>query len=79
MQHALPYIVLVILYGGLAVIYHQTEDARKRSHLEIACITIFLFFFGLRGFVFYDWLGYYPNFYAVPWVCVISLLQRNCH
>ena len=66
MQHALPYIVLVILYGGLAVIYHQTEDARKRSHLEIACITIFLFFFGLRGFVFYDWLGYYPNFYAVP-------------
>ncbi len=66
MIYALPYLLLVCLYGTLAVFYHRSEDDKTRLYLEIASIGIFIFFFGFRGFVFFDWTMYYQHFYNIP-------------
>lgn len=66
MIYALPYLLLVCLYGGLGVFYHKAEDEQKRLYIKIASVATFLFFFGFRGFIFFDWSVYYPQFYALP-------------
>jgi len=66
MINALPYILLTIFYGVLAVYHHQINDLLKRRYVNTICILAFLFFFGFRGFVFYDWAAYYPMFQAWP-------------
>jgi hypothetical protein len=44
--------------------YIQEEKDIKR--IRIITIIGFLFFFGLRGFAFTDWLSYYPLFEELP-------------
>ncbi len=66
MIHALPYILLVIFYGILSILFHQTEDKQRRNYIKVACVGVFVFFFGFRGFIFYDWASYYPLFNAFP-------------
>ena len=66
MEYAVPYVLLICLYGILALWYHLTGDATKRAIILLLCSTIFLFFFGFRGFCFYDWNAYYPAFQSIP-------------
>lgn len=66
MTHALPYILLVIFYGTLAILFQQTENVQRRTYIKTICVGVFIFFFGFRGFIFYDWASYYPLFHAFP-------------
>ena len=66
MIYALPYLLLFCLYGGLGVFYHKAEDEQKRLYIKIASIAIFIFFFGFRGYIFFDWSVYYLQFYSLP-------------
>jgi hypothetical protein len=62
MIYTLPYILLVCFYGALALWYHSVEDEITRKRIVIACVGVWVFFFGFRGFCFYDWMSYYPYF-----------------
>jgi len=75
MIYAFPYILLAIFFGILAIIYHQTEDVQRRLYIKVGCLVSFLFFFGFRGFIYYDWTSYYRTFYAYPELQ--SLLQTS--
>lgn len=62
MVNALPYLLLVLAYG-LLYFYHQyTQSSIHRTYINIVCVLIFVFFFGFRGFINYDWVNYYPFF-----------------
>lgn len=63
MQYTIPYILLISVYGLLAIVCHQNvnnESLCKR--INYLGIGIFIFYFGFRGFVMHDWYNYYPEF-----------------
>lgn len=62
MNNALPYIVLITIYGCLALLYHFSDERKIRGLIQTSSILLFLFFFGLRGFIFYDWFTYFDWF-----------------
>lgn len=66
MVTALPYLLLIVSFGLLSVYQYSKDDEQVRFRINIACVVVFLLFFGLRGFVFYDWVSYYPTFQATP-------------
>lgn len=65
MIYAIPYISLVVFYGCLSVYSYYTTKKTTRTYIDVICILVFVLFFGLRGFVFYDWTNYYPTFYCL--------------
>ena len=66
MVTALPYLLLVVIYGLLAVYQYTKDDEKTRFYVNVFSVGVFLLFFGLRGFIFYDWVNYYPTFQATP-------------
>lgn len=66
MPVSLPYVVMVLFYAALAFVAHYKSDETIRLRIDGICILVFLFFFGLRGFVGYDWSSYYPEFTHSP-------------
>ncbi|GAP72124.1 hypothetical protein SAMD00024442_25_11 [Candidatus Symbiothrix dinenymphae] len=62
--YSLPYIALLLFY--LVLFLSQKKQASRELNIRIACITAFLFFFGLRGYIFSDWAVYYPLFEQTP-------------
>ena len=67
MEFAYPYLLVTMMWGGLAIYQKYNADSSKRVlYSNLLAIFIFVFFFGLRGFVAYDWVGYYPEFKALP-------------
>ncbi len=64
MANAFPYLLLVIFYGVLAILHkYFLESSEKVKYINILTIFVFIIFFGLRGFVAYDWTVYYSLFY----------------
>ncbi len=63
MLYPIPYLVLYILLGIMTILVHQhKDDPYYRHNMYMAGMTCCLIFFGLRGFVFHDWMNYYPAF-----------------
>ena len=67
MEYAYPYLLLVLAFGILAVcgIYYKSSS-EKTTYINVLSIILFVFFFGLRGYVAYDWTSYCPEFYDLP-------------
>lgn len=65
MQYSIPYILLVC-FLGVAAIFHDyaTDEASKRRN-DVLCIFVYIFFFGLRGYVFDDWINYAELFRTI--------------
>ncbi len=63
MLYSLPYILLILVFGGLSVYsYNNRNDSAKKIMVCIWSALIFVFFFGFRGFICDDWISYYPAF-----------------
>lgn len=63
MVYCIPYILLLVFYGILSVYrYNNDEDEDIKRKVDVLCVLAFIFFFGLRGFVYDDWINYYPAF-----------------
>ena len=72
MTFALPYVLLFSFYIYLHFSYknkikkysHIYQISIREKYYLIACIS-YLFFYGLRGFIFTDWISYYNYFYDI--------------
>ena len=63
MLYPIPYLVLYAVLGIMSILVHQhRDDNNYRQHLYWGGFVICVIFFGLRGFVFHDWMNYYPSF-----------------
>lgn len=62
MIYALPYIALICFYGLMALWYSKTQVISHKIWNKAICIVITIIFWGFRGFCFYDWMSYYPEF-----------------
>lgn len=73
MANAYPYLLLLIIFGFLAIlnIYFQNSKS-KQLCTNICAYCIFVFFFGFRGFVAYDWTAYFDIFNKVPNLAALS-------
>lgn len=61
MQYALPYLLLTILLGLLALMYQRLDES-MRFRMMLPCFFIMAAFFALRGYVGDDWVGYHPAY-----------------
>ncbi|MBR1688761.1 MAG: EpsG family protein [Prevotella sp.] len=87
MIYAIPYVLLVCFFGIAAWRFHYADDSDIRNRITLLCIFVFVFFFGFRGFCFYDWYAYYPIFLQIdlhtldvsmPYEPGFSLLMAIC-
>ena len=67
MSYSFPYILLVIFYLGLSIAQFALPlEEKTRNYINYFAIIIYILFFGLRGFVGWDWYNYYPYFNKLP-------------
>lgn len=62
MIYAIPYLLLVVFYGAMALWSEQGKMPRTRVLCVAICFFVTLVFWGFRGFCFYDWMSYYPTY-----------------
>ena len=78
MEFAYPYLLLVLAYGCLALYAHYNRKSRETTiYINILSAMLFVFFFGLRGFVAYDWTEYYKEFQSVTDLQTLLTLPYN--
>ena len=65
MNFSTPYILLLGFYGFMAWWYHASKSSKNHTWNVIACMVVTLLFWGFRGFIFYDWMSYYPLFQEI--------------
>ncbi len=74
MIYSIPYVLLLLLYGFLAVYsYNNRDDETVKHKIGVWCVIIFIFFYGLRGFIYDDWINYLPAFQ----LCDFSYINFN--
>lgn len=59
----MPYLILTIILivcSLLDIYYLKKKQSKKKVMIFLG--LVYIFFFGLRGFLAWDWLHYYPNF-----------------
>ena len=59
--YSIPYVSLMMVYVGLAYYWHVSSQ-EKQNIIIVICAVIYMFFFGFRGWIFDDWVNYYPRF-----------------
>lgn len=62
MIYSIPYLLLTVFYGIMALWYSKTESSTTKLWNILSCALVTLLFWGFRGFCFYDWMSYYPMF-----------------
>ena len=68
MIYAIPYVILVILLGFLAILIEQKKEDDAFTHkITLWGILIYFVFFAFRGFINTDWMTYYVEFDKCTW------------
>ena len=57
-----PYIISSLFLTVLSLLEFLYSNDLIKYKIRIICQLFFLFFFGFRGFVAWDWQSYYPLF-----------------
>lgn len=77
-MYSIPYIAIIIIFGLLSLFWIDTDSKNNKQAYSLACIAIFIFFFGFRGFICDDWINYYPAFQNCSFDKVsFNLLEYN--
>ena len=63
MIYSLPYLVLICIYGIFAIWFEKNNNDIIHRRIVIFCFALSIFFFGFRGFCFYDWNVYYVEYH----------------
>jgi uncharacterized membrane protein (UPF0136 family) len=66
-KYAIPYLIFMgYLIVLMCVEFRKIRKQQSTRGIRILTVTSFIFFFGLRGFVYTDWYSYYPFFNSLP-------------
>lgn len=52
--------IILIIFSLLDIYFFKSKKSKKKIMIFLG--VIYIFFFGLRGFLAWDWIHYYPNF-----------------
>ena len=63
MTYSLPYLILICVYGIFAIWFEKNNNDIIHRRIIIFCFALSIFFFGFRGFCFYDWNVYYVEYH----------------
>ncbi len=67
LNYSLPFLALTAIYVLLAIAEtHRRRSFSRQQAIRFGCISIYLIFIGLRGYIGTDWYAYRPLFDAVP-------------
>ena len=64
MINAIPYIAITSIFCILGYIFENTENGNYKKNIQWFAISVFILFFGLRGYILSDWILYYEYFYT---------------
>jgi len=66
MNYSIPYLILLACYLFLAIIEYRGKNNHKLYLWVITlCSFIYIIFFGLRGFIGWDWTNYYNRYQSI--------------
>lgn len=68
-SYAIPYVIVLIILCFLS-----TKERKEDSKVRLIAFGVLLFFIGLRGFIYSDWISYYYFFDNLP---ILTELQYN--
>ncbi len=77
MLFALPYIFIVVLFGFLAFLYQNMKEETTKKYIIYGAVSVFLIFFGLRGFILTDWINYYNYYNNLEWYKVLYFFNEK--
>lgn len=72
LRYSIPYVAVFFM---LLFSAYREYKLKKRSGARILTGFIFVFFIGLRGFVAYDWMNYYPMFENMSNMSIVDLFD----
>ena len=72
--YSIPYVILLLFYAVLALLWDTSMD-KLRTNITIYCVMAYMLFFGLRGFVFDDWVNYYPAFEKCSLDSIVNIMH----
>ena len=77
-KYSIPYLVFLgYLFVLMAIEFHNINRQQSTKDVRLFTMMGFLFFFGLRGFVNWDWYVYYPFFENLPTVWSGEIFQAS--
>ena len=63
MPYYLSYILLIAFFLSIAIFQlGMPIEEKSRKYINFLVVAMYVFFFGFRGFVGFDWVNYYPFF-----------------
>jgi hypothetical protein len=75
-SYTIPYLILIVTLSFLAILEYKFRDiVLIKRWIQLYCFLVLLFFFGLRGFIGWDWYNYYILFKKVPTITDGGLLN----
>lgn len=72
-EYSIPYLLYAIFFIFLT--FNTYGKSNSENKIRLLCGFIYMFFFGLRGFVAYDWYAYYPYFQEANSIFQIRFLD----
>ena len=79
--YSIPYLALLLYFTALMFLeFRQLKFEKDTKYIRWATMVGFVFFFGLRGFVYTDWVMYYPLFDKLPTIWdggLVSVLSTD--
>lgn len=73
MGYSYPYVLLLLFFGICAFLFENTEKEEKKSYITALAISVFVIFFGFRGYIYTDWIGYTEMFRRIEWSDVYTI------
>ncbi len=74
-SYSVPYVIIILITFYLAFQESRTSSPKKKDRLINFVSILFIFFFGLRGFIQSDFQNYYPWFEELPTLWKGKLLE----
>lgn len=71
--NSIPYLLILFTLFVLSIIdIHNVNKKKINNNVRLLAFFVLLFFWGLRGHIQTDWANYYPLFYKLPTIDVLS-------
>lgn len=68
---------MMSIFGFCAFLYENSNDNERKRNITLISLTAFYIFFGIRGYLYTDWVEYSKVFETVEWRDVFLLTSEH--